>query len=305
MPVPPTTCPDCALATQPADRYCEGCGADLADPATAQALRWLASAPLADCTLDLDAVAGVTDRGRHRRRNEDALAIGRYPGGTAAVVCDGVSQSARPDQAAVAAARAGIQALLADLASGTPPVAATRAAVLAAATAAAARAQAAEDNPPGCTYTSAVVTTGTVVVGSVGDSPGYWVAEGGARRLTIDDSLAGQLAGAGVPAGDSRYADPRSYALQRWLGADAPGLTPQVTAFSPPGPGVVLVCSDGLSRYLDRDVTSLAPLAGRPAQAARGLLRRALAAGGHDNITVAALAYPPPGRGDLTEGAAP
>lgn len=186
MPVPPATCPDCALATQPADRYCEGCGADLADPAAAQPLRWLASAPLADCTLDLDAVAGVTDRGRHRRRNEDALAIGRYPGGTAAVVCDGVSQSARPDQAAVAAARAGIQALLADLASGTPPVAATRAAMLAAAAAAAARAEDAEDNPPGCTYTSAVVTAGTVVLGRSGTAPatGWPAAAPAASRST-------------------------------------------------------------------------------------------------------------------------
>src|SRR3954470_15838865 len=49
---------------------------------------------------DLGTVAGVTDRGLVHERNEDAMALGRWPDGTvAAVVCDGVSTSLTPQQA--------------------------------------------------------------------------------------------------------------------------------------------------------------------------------------------------------------
>jgi len=66
----------------------------------------------------------------------------------------------------------------------------------------------------------------------------------------------------------------------------------------PPGPGRVLICSDGLSRYA-KDEADLARIAASPAagDAARELTEFAVGAGGRDNITVAVLPYPqhPPG----------
>jgi serine/threonine protein phosphatase PrpC len=109
----------------------------------------------------------------------------------------------------------------------------------------------------------------------------------------VDDSLAGRLAAAGAPPDDPRFAQADAQSLDRWLGADARRVTPHVVTFVPPGPGMVLACSDGLSRYLDAGHIDPTDLSGSSAEWARVLLDRALAAGGHDNITVAVLAFPP------------
>ena len=60
--------------------------------------------------VDLGPAAGVSDRGLRHHRNEDAMALAaeQAPDGPAvvAVVCDGVSSSARPDEASQVAAQA-------------------------------------------------------------------------------------------------------------------------------------------------------------------------------------------------------
>ncbi|GIN03069.1 PP2C family serine/threonine-protein phosphatase [Planomonospora venezuelensis] len=83
--------------------------------------------------------------------------------------------------------------------------------------------------------------------------------------------------------------------LSAWLGADAGEAAPRVRVFAPQEPGVVLVCSDGLWGYLE-DAGSLAPFTapGTPLEAARALVRHALAAGGRDNITVLVIPFCPP-----------
>jgi PPM family protein phosphatase len=309
----PAACAACGSPEIGAEGYCEHCGQ-----------RRVSGQDRAE--LELPGIAGVTDRGRHRRHNEDALAIGRVngagipaaaaagsaqrPGLTVAVLCDGVSTSSRADAAAHAAVDAAIAVLL-DVLSGNPAGAgdaiasATRAAAaIEAATRAAADAVAAlgevesGHNPPSCTYVSAVVTADEVTVGWVGDSRAYWLADPHAdsRPLTADDSLAGQLAGADQPPpAAGAGADPRALALLRWLGADATDTEPHLFAFTPPGPGRVLLCSDGLSRYLSHpaDLATAGSTVDLLA-AARRLTQLALDAGGQDNITVALLPFPPP-----------
>ena len=44
-------------------------------------------------------------------------------------------------------------------------------------------------------------------------------------------------------------ASPQAHVITRWLGADVAEPRPHVARFEPPGPGVVLVCSDGLWNY--------------------------------------------------------
>jgi PPM family protein phosphatase len=286
----PATCPMCRHEGEAGARYCERCGLDLAGVAARTHV--LTSNDSGD-VLDLGAVAGRTDIGRYRDRNEDALAIGTIPDVLAAVVCDGVSTSGRPELAAGAAVLAGIDAVLASLAAGAPPETATRDGGLAAARAAAGTAdQVPGGNPPATTYVSAVVTRDQVVIGWVGDSPAYWIGPGvPPRRLTIDDSAAGRLEAAGVPHDDPRYAIPHIHALDRWLGADSPGGAPKVTTLTPRTAGVVLVCSDGLIL----DPPELADALGRqPVEAARDLLERALEAGSRDNVTVALIEYAGP-----------
>ncbi|WP_285700373.1 hypothetical protein [Actinomadura sp. NBRC 104412] len=115
----------------------------------------------------------------------------------------------------------------------------------------------------------------------VGDSRAYWLPdvldEGPGFALTDDDT------------GDHD-------ALTAWLGADADDPEPHVRSYRPPWPGRLLLCTDGLSRYLpDAGSLQTALSEARPPDGdddAPGLLRdartlvgRALDAGGRDNVT--------------------
>jgi serine/threonine protein phosphatase PrpC len=99
-------------------------------------------------------------------------------------------------------------------------------------------------------------------------------------------------------------ASPHAHVLTRWLGAEAadldsdPARAPHVKAYSPPGTGILMVCSDGLWNYLP-DPADLAGLALPKAQtdplgAAADMVQFAVDAGGGDNITVVLIPYPAP-----------
>ncbi len=302
------TCAACGAGVGEQDRYCEACGHKLSEPVPpTQPVppKWLSSADApAACSgcggtdfgaegycdscgqrrpagpdhseLELDAMAGVSDRGHRHHHNEDAMALGRLPGAAIAVVCDGVSSSTRPDAASHAAVEAAAPALLAALSGGTEPEQAIGAAVRAA-QAAATLAAGGEpgNNPPSCTFVCAVVTADGVTVGWVGDSRAYWISTMDGECLTVDESVAGRL-------------------LTRWLGADATDTEPRLRAFTPSGPGQVLLCSDGLSRYADSPaaLVALATGAATTATTAAALVRYALDEGGEDNVTAVLIPFP-------------
>ena len=339
-----TECPACATPVQAGDLFCEACGHELSAAAPApQAVaveRWLSDSDLAKtCSacgssafggegfcegcgqrrqtakdhteLDLGVVAGVTDRGNHHQRNEDAMAIAVAGRTIVGLVCDGVSSSTRPDAGSHAAVDAAMPAMLAALERGgnvKPPTgdatqAAPGSAAWAAIGAGARAAQAAitlvagpqpGPNPPSCTFVCAIVTPDAVTVGWVGDSRAYWLPDDGQpERLVVDDSLAGRLAAQGV---DARVIaeNPQGAALVRWLGADATDTDPHLHEFTPSGPGRVIVCSDGLHRYRQAaaDLAASTP-AGSPLEIAQALVRLALDAGGQDNVSVVLIPYPP------------
>ena len=88
---------------------------------------------------------------------------------------------------------------------------------------------------------------------------------------------------------------PQAHVITRWLGADLPEPQPHVAQFAPPGPGVLLVCSDGLWNYRPEaaDLAGLALPDGLtdPLGAASGLVKFALEMGGLDNITVVLIPF--------------
>lgn len=94
------------------------------------------------------------------------------------------------------------------------------------------------------------------------------------------------------------FADRRAHSLVGWLGADADDMAVHVAAHTPPGPGMVLVCSDGLWNYLPEAGPLAAATFADPDRGlldtARALVRYALDAGGHDNITVALIPFADP-----------
>jgi len=284
------------------DGYCESCGRKVA-------------AARDHIEADLGLVAGVTDRGLRHLRNEDAMALAVVPGATGptaiAVVSDGVSDSSRPDEGSLAAVRAALAVLLAAAGSGGDQAAAAQRAAAAARDAVTALArpprtgtrpeatEPASQDGPAATYVSAVVTAGAVTVCWLGDSRAYWLDAGSgaaARPLTADDSLATQLVAAGVLTEAEALTSAHAHVVTGWLGADASDVAPHVASFTPPGPGVVLVCSDGLWNY-EPEAAGLAARAlptalSDPLAAARALTEFALAQGGRDNITSVLVPFP-------------
>jgi serine/threonine protein phosphatase PrpC len=252
--------------------------------------------------IDLGSLAGVTDRGRRHRRNEDAMALAgtHTPAGPAAlaVVCDGVSTSHRPDDASLAAAEAAIRVLAAGVRAGTPAAEALTSATVAAQQAVHDMAVESDD-APATTIVSACVTASAVTVCWVGDSRAYWLSadQSDARLLTRDDSLGEHLVAAGALTEAEAVESPHGHVLTRWLGADAEHAEPHTASFEPPGPGVLLLCSDGLWNY-EPSAAGLADLIAPESlqnlpDAAAALIDFALDRGGEDNITAVLASFPP------------
>ena len=263
---------------------------------------------------DLGQVAGVSDRGLRHTRNEDAMhfAVADTDTGPVAVaiVCDGVSSAPRPDEASWTAVNSGITLLAEGAERGDDPEAISRTAVRVAGQAL--TELAGPEGAPASTYVSAIVGQQQITVCWLGDSRAYWLAAnapaptgpndtmditGGSRRVTRDDSLAEEIVAAGLATMDEAMASPQAHVITRWLGADLPEPEPHIEQFSPTGPGVLLLCSDGLWNYRP-EAAELAAMAmpaalTRPLDAAADLAKFALDSGGLDNITVVIIPFPP------------
>jgi PPM family protein phosphatase len=259
--------------------------------------------------VDLGTAAGVTDRGLRHHHNEDALALSseQTPGGlvVVAVVCDGVSSSPRGADASRAAAEAALPVLVNAVRTGQDLAEASHAAVVAGRQSVAELGEP-ENERSATTFVSAVAARDDVTLCWLGDSRAYWLAaeESESAQLTRDDSVAGGMVEAGLATEEAAMALPHAHVLTRWLGAEAadldddPGRAPHVERYSPPGSGVLLVCSDGLWNYLP-EAAGLARLAlpramTDPLGAAGDLVRFAIEAGGADNITAVLIPYPAP-----------
>jgi serine/threonine protein phosphatase PrpC len=250
--------------------------------------------------IDLRLLAGVTDRGLRHHRNEDAMALATAVGPNGpvalAVVSDGVSSAPRPDEASLTAVRTAMRVLLTSARAGDDPAAAAGAAAREAAQALTDMAD--PDAAPAATYVSATVDREHVTLCWLGDSRAYWLTAdpSGSVRLTKDDSIAEEIVAAGVASVDEAMASPQAHVITRWLGADLPDPEPHVARFKPPGPGVVLVCSDGLWNYRPEaaDLAAMAMPAAQtePLPVAAGLVKFAVDQGGLDNITVVLIPVP-------------
>ncbi|WP_412735675.1 PP2C family protein-serine/threonine phosphatase [Krasilnikovia sp. MM14-A1259] len=284
-------CPSCGTpGAIGADGYCEQCG-------------MLAGRPRDHVESIAGAAAAVTDRGRRHHRNEDAMFLAVHAAGIDAVVCDGVSASFDPDVASeLAAETAGKLLAAAEDLPDQITAALTEAGTAVAALARTGDPRRAASNPA-CTIVAACVRGAEVGYGWVGDSRAYWLpASGDLVPLTVDDSWAQHAISLGADP-QAAWRDPKAHAITAWLGADAGPVMPRTGEFTAPGPGHVVLCSDGLWNYLAEPVAfgeavraHLAAAAGAEhplLAAARSLTTLANEAGGADNITVALLPVVP------------
>ena len=141
----------------------------------------------------------------------------------------------------------------------------------------------------GSTVTAALVGRRAVTFAHVGDSRAYLWRGGVLTRLSDDHSLVAEWVRAGALAPEEAAQHPQRSVITRALGAD---WQVDIDVWTTPARAgdVILLCTDGLSGFVD-DAAVAATLAAHEDldAAVRALVDAANAAGGEDNVTAVAL----------------
>lgn len=306
-------CPYCAALLPEDDLFCEECGQRLpsTDPLGSYPVLCLCGAP--DGELDADGyclscgrrclpapsdhlemeisseLAAVSDRGLRHSRNEDRFSVRGEGNQSILVVCDGVSNSGNAEEAAVLACECISTALV----EGTP---------LPEALMEAERQVTALGQPnvlrscPSTTVVAAIATLDSVKIAWLGDSRAYWISEEDARQLTVDHSWMNAVVSSGELTAAEAAEAPQAHGITRWLGADAiEDMRPDFIDFAVPGPGWLLLCTDGLWNYTPQPEGMMAlmrecsPEGATALGIAQQLVEFANRNGGQDNVTAALL----------------
>ncbi len=225
--------------------------------------------------------AGVTDRGRMRRANEDFFVM--RPEAGAFVVCDGMGGAAAGETASHLAAETAAAAL----AKRKPGPATIREAVRLANSAVYERAR--QDRRlegMGTTLVALSVSGSAAWVGHVGDSRCYRWRGGTLERLTQDHSLVEEQIRIGRMTREQARRSPMQNVITRAVGTRAE-VVADVQEFPLQREDLFLIASDGLTRELtDATIAGVLADAGSDLQVVcAALVAAANAAGGRDNIT--------------------
>jgi PPM family protein phosphatase len=256
-------------------------------------------------------VAELCDPGLWRPYNQDATAIaqGSTSSGepfTVLVVCDGVSSSSFSQMASSIAARAARDALAhfarsPDIKHETTASAVAQAIRAAHLAICVAHVADPVSDLPGTTIAAGLIYRRRLTIGWVGDSRCYWLTARGAELLTHDHSWVNEAIARGEVKDATEVQGALAHTITKCLGplevGDVPAeVEPDVRSCDLAGPGLVLLCSDGLWNYAPEPediarVMRVAPDETNAVGIARLLINYALARGGQDNVSVAIYAH--------------
>jgi protein phosphatase len=139
------------------------------------------------------------------------------------------------------------------------------------------------------TMVAMVIRRDELTVANVGDSRAYLLRDGEIQQITQDHSLVAGLLADGIITPEEAVNHPQRNVILYSLGS-APH-EPRIDIFRlklRPG-DLVLACTDGLTRYTDKEKLLALLNEGDPAGAAQRLIDFANDSGGADNVTVALL----------------
>ena len=144
----------------------------------------------------------------------------------------------------------------------------------------------------GCTLTAARNLGRDLQVAHVGDSRAYLLRGGHLFRLTRDHTYVQMLVDGGLMSEQEAATSQSRHVLVNALGGSGDGVRVDVERVRLANGDRVLLCSDGLTDAVNDDVIRV-ELGGAStaAEACNALVARALAGGGHDNITVVVAIY--------------
>ena len=138
----------------------------------------------------------------------------------------------------------------------------------------------------GTTMTAARLEGERLVIAQVGDSRAYLLHQGKLQQLTRDHSLMADMIEAGQLTPEEARTHPQRSVITRALGSDA-HLHPDIYEINVETGDRLLICSDGLSGMIfDDQIENTLRRVQDPQRCASQLVNEAIAAGGHDNVTV-------------------
>jgi PPM family protein phosphatase len=222
---------------------------------------------------------GLTDTGRKRRRNEDAFVVAPplfgvadgMGGAQAGELASGLAAAAMRDSNSHGSGEQRVAALIQEANRRVHDRASTDASA----------------SGMGTTMTVALVEPdGRVVFGHVGDSRAYLLRESRLEQLTDDHSLVAELVRRGELSPAEAEVHPQRSVITRALGTD-PDVDIDTFDVTPQPGDVFLICSDGLSSYVDGDEIERIIVQNHDDLNAgtKALIQAANRGGGDDNIT--------------------
>ena len=143
----------------------------------------------------------------------------------------------------------------------------------------------AADNNMGTTLVMAIIAKGEAHVAHLGDSRAYVINQAGMKQITVDHSLVQRLVDTTQLTAQEAKTHPQRNVIYKNLG-DRPAVEPDIDHVPLESGDRLLLCTDGLSGYVDDpDIEKIIRAAQSPQDACRQLIAAANANGGPDNIT--------------------
>ena len=240
-------------------------------------------------------VVAKTDTGLKRTNNQDSYAAGELPGSVAwAVVCDGMGGAAGGNLASSTAVKI-ISERITSLYRPGMTSSSIKNMFLSAITAANIDVYEMGKNDPelsgmGTTVVVAIVVDENVYVAHAGDSRAYILSNKQLYQLTKDHSLVQEMVDSGKITQEEARAHPRKNLITRALGVFEE-LRVDFCEESISENDVLLICTDGLTNFIEAEEIYELTADGKFYEYAERLVNRANNNGGGDNITVVTVSY--------------
>lgn len=234
---------------------------------------------------------GITDKGKVRSANQDAYRLYRSPDGeyVLAVLCDGMGGVHGGEIASKIAAETFMEYAV-DILRREPAVDAAQLLREAAAYAnlkvydRAFRDESCQGM--GTTLVAALVRPSNAAVVNIGDSRGYWLADGQLQQVTRDHSFVQNMIDRGLLTEEEARSHPRKNVIMRAVGLERT-VRSDIFRLDIRDGDALLLCSDGLSNLVGaEEMESLLLSCPDDETLCRELLSVALERGAPDNVTL-------------------
>lgn len=240
-------------------------------------------------------IVAKTDIGKVRSSNQDSYAAGELPNGVAwAVVCDGMGGNAGGNIASSTAAKMISEQITSCYRDGMSTSSIKNILVTAITNANINIFDMSQANEElkgmGTTVIAAIIINNTVCIAHAGDSRAYLISNSDITQLTKDHSVVQAMVETGKLTPDEAKVHPRKNLITRALGVDE-NIQVDFCEESISNDEFLLMCTDGLTNYIEVDDIYNLTRSGKYYEFADKLVELANNNGGGDNITVVVIAY--------------